>query len=408
MKTILPCPRPRTFALLLAAVAVMPLAARSQSIGFERIVIDGDFPGGYQVEVADVNGDAKPDLVALGGGTCAWYENPTWTKRIVTTQNQTPGIISSATADLDGDGRAEIAIAYDFEMNKPSRGKLALAIQDPSAEHGWSFIPVAEVGSIHRVRWGDLNGDGTVELVVAPLFGPDALPPDDTTPARLSVFDPGPRPKEGRWTQHPLAERPVVHAIEVRPLSAREARSVILTADNLGVSILGEHPQTNTSPFSLSIRQLVPGAAGPAPRRGCSEIHLGRYRDGRHFLATIEPWHGNEVVVWSSLEAESLQFPHRDPIDQTLADGHALWVADVDQDGDDEIFAGHRGPDHRVSMYDYQPNTRRWTRTVMDRQIAAQDLRGADLDRNGRPDIVAIGGATHNLLWYRPLLPQTP
>ena len=59
-------------------------------------------PGGYQVEVADVNGDRKPDVVALGGGTCAWYENPSWRKRIVTNSKQTPGIISSATADLDG------------------------------------------------------------------------------------------------------------------------------------------------------------------------------------------------------------------------------------------------------------------------------------------------------------------
>ena len=42
-------------------------------------------------------------------------------------------------------------------------------------------------------------------------------------------------------------------------------------------------------------------------------------------------------------------------IDDTLADGHALWVADVDGDGDDEVFAGHRGKDHRVSLYDYRP-----------------------------------------------------
>src|SRR4051794_14674460 len=88
-----------------------PLGAGSSSAAeprplprFERIVIDADMPAGYQVEVADVNGDRKPDIVALGGGTCAWYENPTWKKRIVTNAKQTPGIISSATADIDGDG----------------------------------------------------------------------------------------------------------------------------------------------------------------------------------------------------------------------------------------------------------------------------------------------------------------
>jgi len=89
---------------------------------FDRVVVDNNCPDGYQVEVADVNGNRKPDIIALGGSTCAWYENPTWKKRIVTAGKQTPGIISSAAADLDNDGKAEIAIAYDFEMNEPIGG----------------------------------------------------------------------------------------------------------------------------------------------------------------------------------------------------------------------------------------------------------------------------------------------
>ena len=112
------CPRPRS----------PPSCCRRPSAQ-ERTVIDDHFPGAYQVEVADVNGDKKPDIIAVGGSTCAWYENPTWKKRIVTTGKQTPGIISSATADLDGDGKAEIAIAYEFEMNRPTKGKLLLAVQ---------------------------------------------------------------------------------------------------------------------------------------------------------------------------------------------------------------------------------------------------------------------------------------
>jgi hypothetical protein len=39
---------------------------------------------------------------------------------------------------------------------------------------------------------------------------------------------------------------------------------------------------------------------------------------------------------------------------------------------------------------------------VIDPAIAAQDLRGGDLDVDGTPDFVAIGGQTHNVVWYRP------
>src|SRR5580692_1226237 len=86
------------------AYYLLPVAC-SQT--FDRTVIDANFPGAYQVEVADVNGDKKPDVIAVGGSTCAWYENPTWKKCVVTTGKQSPGIISSATADIDGDGKAE-------------------------------------------------------------------------------------------------------------------------------------------------------------------------------------------------------------------------------------------------------------------------------------------------------------
>ena len=89
----------------------------------------------------------------------------------------------------------------------------------------------------------------------------------------------------------------------------------------------------------------------------------------------------------------------RTVIDDTLDDGHALWTADIDGDGNDEVFAGHRGKDHRVSMYRFDGKT--WTKTVLDRDIAAQDMRGGDLDGDGKPDVVAVGGSTHNVVWYR-------
>jgi len=385
--------------LFFTAYCLVP-AAYSQD--FERIVIDSNFPGAYQVEVADVNGDKKPDVIAVGGGTCAWFENPTWKKRIVTGPKETPGIISSATADLDGDGKAEIAIAYEFAMNAPVRGKLLLAVQGKGLDVPWTLKPMADVGSIHRLRWGDVTGDGKLDLVVAPIFGPQAKPPRYEDSARLVAFHTDGDPISGVWGVHALASHPVIHAIDVRSVGHVHGHSVVLTADNLGVAVIGEGISTDGPAFSYTTRTLVSGAAGDAPKRGCSEIHLGRMSDGRHILATLEPWHGTQVVVYSEVEPNLQKFGPRTVLDDTLADGHALWVADADGDGDDEVFAGHRGKDHRVSMYDFDRDKQTWIRTVIDRDIAAQDLRGGDLDGDGAPDLVAVGGATHNVVWYRP------
>jgi hypothetical protein len=417
---------------------------------FERVVIDADMPAGYQVEVADVNGDRKPDIVALGGGTCAWYENPTWKKRIVTNSKQTPGIISTATADIDGDGKAEIAIAYEFSMNQPTKGKLLLAAQGKGLDDPWTTRFMANVGSIHRLRWRHHDhevevGNGTVriratasqperapgtarrtssELIVAPIFGPSARPPIfDQEPAHLLTVGLQAPPKplggiggggglgglgggggggsvlvDGEVKSNEIGKAPVLHAIDVVDADG-DGFAEILGASNDGVIRINLGAIIGTVRYNSEI--LVAGAPGDAPKKGASEVHVGRLRDGRRFLATVEPWHGTDVAVYLSESLKPLKFGSRNVIDTTLNEGHALWVADVDGDGDEEIFAGYRGPGNSLLGYDFDGKT--WTRTVVDSDIAAQDLRGGDLDGDGTPDVVAIGGRTHNVVWYRPM-----
>ena len=418
-------------ALLVIGILVSPAWAADDEPGpgsrvhIDRIVIDPAFPDAYQVEVADVDGDGKPDIVALGGATIAWYQNPTWTKRIIATGGDPlkGDIISSATVDLDGDGRAEIAIACDFAMNTPTRGQLFLASQGATLAAPWTFRKVEDVPSIHRVRWADLEGDRQPELIVAPLFGPKAAPPTyDQDMARVVEFRPDPaQPKTGKWTEREILRRPVVHAVGTTPATFDpkwgKQPGRVITADNTGVSFANPTADQvgKISGWNSSGESPIPGAVGVAPKRGSSDFQVGRLghppRTG--FVATIDPWHGSTLAVWQSPQGLDLLrslgqaigtgreiFCTRTVIDATLDDGHALWTADVDGDGSDEIFAGHRGRDHRVAMYRH--DGKGWNRTVLDTRIAAQDLRGGDLDADGVPDVVAVGGSTHNVVWYRP------
>ena len=77
---------------------------------------------------------------------------------------------------------------------------------------------------------------------------------------------------------------------------------------------------------------------------------MGRL-DGRRFLATIEPWHGEQVVVYTRAKAGDLWSRHA--IDDSFRDGHALLCADLDGDGNDEIVAGFRGPGTSLYVYDW-------------------------------------------------------
>lgn len=59
---------------------VLPLLAAAPPVAFVEHTIATDLRGGYQVVVADLNHDGKPDVIALASGMSelVWYENPGW------------------------------------------------------------------------------------------------------------------------------------------------------------------------------------------------------------------------------------------------------------------------------------------------------------------------------------------
>ncbi|HVL14964.1 MAG TPA: VCBS repeat-containing protein, partial [Gemmata sp.] len=129
------------------------------------------------------------------------------------------------------------------------------------------------------------------------------------------------------------------------------------------------------------------------------------------FVATIEPGHGNQVVVYVS-EALSRQ-PNRLVLDDHLRWGHAVWCADLDGDGTDELIigvrddpnpkAGDKFTERRgVRVYKCTDGKgAKWERTILDNGgVAVEDLCAADLDGDGKIDIVAVGRQTGNARIY--------
>jgi len=86
----------------------------------------------------------------------------------------------------------------------------------------------------------------------------------------------------------------------------------------------------------------------------------------------------------------------------TILDGHNIETADFDGDGQDKIVAGFRGKPYGVYLYRW--DGRKWDREIVEQgEVSAAGCAVAKLLGNTRPEIVCIGGATHNLVIYRPV-----
>jgi fructose-1,6-bisphosphatase len=97
-------------------------------------------------------------------------------------------------------------------------------------------------------------------------------------------------------------------------------------------------------------------------------------------------------------------FSERQVIDSSFKSGHALVSADLDGDGNDEIVAGYRGPGTSLFIYHARgKDGTAWERETLDTEMGASCLAIADINGDGRPDIVAIGSSTANVKWYENL-----
>jgi len=351
------------------------------------------FGSGYMTVIADIDHDGKPDVVALSSGSdgVVWFKNPAWEKHTITTAAKS--CIYSAPYDVDGDGDLDLAIASDFSMtNTTSGGTVSWAEcpDDPTQSESWTLHDIGAVPTSHRLRWGDIDGDGKKELLDLPIFG---MGSDATTHAgavTLTAFAIPADPK-GKWTSKVLdsTHLETAHGLAVVDWDGDEAED-ILTAANDGVDLF--RPSV-----SSMAEHIGDGAPGQAPNKGSSEVGLGSL-GGARFIATIDPWHGTDGVIYTP-PADMASAWTRKVLGSDFEHGHGLVVADFNGDGFDEVVAGGGQGAMVQLIYRYVPSSKTWDKIKLDEgSVAVSGIDAKDLNGDGAPDIVTIGGST--LVWY--------
>jgi hypothetical protein len=340
---------------------------------------------GYQIVVADLNRDGRPDLlpVASGLSDLAWYENPTWERHVMTDGLTRPENVD--VFDLDGDGIPEVGLASGFSQSPmTSAGVVSILRHQGDPAERWSATEIDRIPTSHRVGWADIDGTGRKVLVNAPLVGANAEAPDFRAETPLVLYRPG------GWERELIASTEgLVHGFHLVDWNGR-GRDAVVTAGFAGVYV-DEYVDG-----SWHRSRIVVGDSAAWPKGGASEFTV-LDQGAQRLFATIEPWHGHQVVVYRMDRGEWT----RNVIDTQVSLGHAVVNADLDADGRDELIVADRGSKQSVYLYTARDDQGlSWDKEVLDDTIQASSCAPVDLDGDARLDIVCIGRATENLKWY--------
>lgn len=385
----------RSIVTLAALFTAAPLVA-AEFPTFEEVVIDAAAAqkAVYAVTLADVNGDDKEDIVAVNENQVVWYENPGWEKHVII-ENQTElDNVCIAPYDIDGDEKVDFALGAGWT----NIGTIQWITRGENPDEKWHVHAIGVEPWTHRMRWADVLETGKPQLVVSPLnatSGPGV---------RLLAFEIPADPAKEPWPSTVIDDTLNRMHNHWHVAFGEEQKLITVTASQQGLYAFWR----DDGPFKS--RKIGSGMPADTPETsGAGEVKIGRLANGRPFMATIEPMHGTSVAVYTAPDPlPEGQLADRHVIDDTLKGGHAVWTADLDGDGGDEIVIGHRepgdgdikGPGVYVYTADDATGTK-WTKHVLDNGgMACEDLLCGDLNADGRPDIIAAGRATLNVKLY--------
>src|SRR5207244_1325440 len=143
------------------------------------------------------------------------------------------------------------------------------------------------------------------------------------SPLRVTAYRIPKDPTKDRWVPEVLDESlHVSHNFQPIDVPGSK-RQDILTASYEGVNLLSMQAGKWTRTHFGAGNQ-----DNPKGKRGASEIKQGKLKNGKKFIATIEPWHGDQVVVYTE-PAEKGKLWDRHVIDEQLKWGHAVACVDL-------------------------------------------------------------------------------
>jgi hypothetical protein len=356
---------------------------------FQEQVVDNAISIGYGLAIGDVDGDGKPDILLADKKLFVWYRNGDWKRFVLVDKLTDSDNVCIAARDLDGDGKVEVAVGAQWNPSETSdtlrSGSVHYLKRPADPTQLWQPVKLHHEPTVHRMRWVKVSGN-RYQLIVVPLHG-RGNSNGAGNGVKIIAYD-FPKNPDSKWNMQVVDESMhLTHNFDIA--SSGESESLFVGG------------KEGIRAFTFNDQKWV-AQNGSRTVEGSSfgEVRLGKNERG-HFFAGIEPMHGTELTVYNQEQRNK-----RSVIASDLNQGHALALADFINEGGDQIVVGWREPDKAgktgVKIFVREPGkVDVWKDFWIDENgIACEDLQVADLDGDGKKDIVASGRSTHNLKIY--------
>jgi len=377
------------------------VACAQQIPNFKEQVVDPEVGVCYATTIADINGDGKPDIVVVTElpDQVVWYENPTWKRHVILEKEPNLPVCIQAL-DVDGDGKVELILGADWPINPKTKisGTVWLLKRPDDLDKPWTPIKIEEEATMHRMRVIDIDGKGRKELVCSPLHGKGTK--DQNGPgASLFILKRPADPFTGKWEREIITDDIHINH-NIWPIDwDGDGKEEMVSAGYEGIFVLKRGADGKWGRTKIG--------DGDPVKHGAGEVKVGRLPGGKRYVVTAEPWHGHSAAVY--IEPEKAGDPwRRQVLVENLKGCHAIWTADLCGTKVDSAVVGFRGvPEGKKDecvVFVFHPLDaagEKWEKKVLDdKGMGSEDAICADLNGDGKIDIVAVGRSTKNVKIY--------